>query len=307
MSATGSRDELHHVATSINNVGDYIRELVSDFQQMSAELHNSSRELETASNKINDNTESSNNHIESTAAAITEMPTTAQEVASNAQLAADAAGNADNAAWEALSVMDATISSITLLSDQVIEASNVIRQLEQDTNSVGTVLEVIRGIAEQTNLLALNAAIKAARAGEQGRGFAVVADEVRSLAQRTQESTTEIQQIIENVQTGAGNAVGAMEKGRGSTDQCVEQAGTAGESLREITDAVKTILEMNNQIAGAAKEQTTASNDISSNIHKISSVTSTTAELTEYFHNTSTALSSTSEHLDTMIQKVKIS
>jgi methyl-accepting chemotaxis protein len=301
------KDELHQVATGMNEVGNFIRELMARLQAMSDELRGSSNGLETASHEINKNTVANNDHVEGTAAAVTEMSTTAQEVAANAQQAAEAAGSADEAARCALEVMDATIASITNLADQVVSASNVIRKLEDDTNSVGTVLEVIRGIAEQTNLLALNAAIEAARAGDQGRGFAVVADEVRSLAQRTQESTTEIQQIIENVQTGATNAVSAMDTGRASTELCVTQAGDAGESLRQITDAVKTILEMNNQIAWAAREQNKASEDITNNIHQISSVSATTTELTQNLSHTSSELTETSRQLDSMIRRVKLS
>jgi methyl-accepting chemotaxis protein len=168
------------------------------------------------------------------------------------------------------------------------------------------VLDVIRGIAEQTNLLALNAAIEAARAGEQGRGFAVVADEVRNLAQRTQESTAEIQQIIENVQTGAKDAVSAMEQGSESTATCVEQANIAGAALDEITMAVNEIHMMNTQIATAAEEQTTVSEDISKNINEISHATTEIHTNIRQFNELANSLAQMAEELNTITTKIKV-
>lgn len=197
-----------------------------------------------------------------------------QEVSRNATHAAESASHADDSAHNGARLMDETIKTIGALANEVGNTSGVITKLEEETKSIGTVLDVIRGIAEQTNLLALNAAIEAVRAGEQGRGFAVVADEVRSLAQRTQESTSEIQHIIETVQAGAKDAVVAMEHGTEATKMCVDQANAAGKSLQEITSTVNDIHMMNTQIATASEEQTTVSEGISQNINGISSFTS---------------------------------
>ncbi|WP_371850881.1 methyl-accepting chemotaxis protein [Pseudomonas sp. 21C1] len=212
------------------------------------------------------------------ATAMQEMSATAQEVARHAAEAAGAADAADDAAREGDSVMQATITTITDIRNEISNTSEVIRRLESDSGRIGKVLEVIRGIAEQTNLLALNAAIEAARAGDQGRGFAVVADEVRTLAQRTAESTAEIHQIIDNVQTGAVNAVRAIESGQQRSEEGVTQVTNAGATLQLITSAVEAIRDMNRQIATAAEEQTSVAEDISRNLTEITAIATANQE-----------------------------
>ncbi len=171
--------------------------------------------------------------------------------------------------------MQQTIRTITEMRGEIGKTADVIRRLETDSDRIGKVLEVIRGIAEQTNLLALNAAIEAARAGDAGRGFAVVADEVRTLAQRTAASTAEIHQIIDSVQTGASNAVLAIESGAQRSQLGVDQVVQAGETLQRITVAVEAIRDMNRQIATAAEEQTAVAEDISQNLTELTAIAST--------------------------------
>ena len=161
------------------------------------------------------------------------------------------------------------IESINLLETDVTKVNKVLKDLEGHSGAIGNVLNVIRGIAEQTNLLALNAGIEAARAGEQGRGFAVVADEVRSLAQRTQESTQEIQLTIEQLQEGAEAAVQAMELGQGRVGDGVARTQEVGQSLQEIAASVATIVEMNTQIATAAEQQGIVAADVSRNVNGV--------------------------------------
>ncbi|WP_420793893.1 methyl-accepting chemotaxis protein [Pseudomonas fontis] len=168
--------------------------------------------------------------------------------------------------------MQATIDTIAMVNREIAGTAQVIRHLEQDSGRIGKVLEVIRGIAEQTNLLALNAAIEAARAGEAGRGFAVVADEVRSLAQRTGASIAEINQIISAVQSGAVEAVKAIESGQVRSEEGAEQVQRAGAMLQRITQAVEAIRDMNRQIATAAEEQTSVAEDISRNLVEITRI-----------------------------------
>jgi methyl-accepting chemotaxis protein len=169
------------------------------------------------------------------------------------------------------------MGAINALARDIDQASEVISNLQKETDSIGSVLDVIRGIAEQTNLLALNAAIEAARAGEQGRGFAVVADEVRTLASRTQASTEEIQNMITKLQTGANQAVQVMVKGKDQAASSVDHASRAGQSLQNITRAVSVIKDMSNQIASASEEQSAVSLEINRNINNISDVANETA------------------------------
>lgn len=208
--------------------------------------------------------------IEQLATAMNEMSSTVQEVARNTGEAAEAALNADKEVAIGKEDVMATVRSVAQVAEGVKCAAEVVSKLQEESNKIGTVLDVIRGIAEQTNLLALNAAIEAARAGEQGRGFAVVADEVRSLAKRTQESTQEIQSMIEDMQSGAADAVGAMEAGSKQVEGSVVQAQKAGQSLDTIAEIVGTISNMNIQIASATEEQSAVSEEMSRNVVNIS-------------------------------------
>ena len=215
---------------------------------------------------------------EQVATAMNEMTATVQEVARNAVSAAEAAKNADHDATNGNEIVVKTIQALDGLSTEVERAAEVMRKLESDSVSIGSVLAVIREIADQTNLLALNAAIEAARAGEQGRGFAVVADEVRTLASRTQESTREIQGIIEQLQSRSKEAVLVMDHSRTNVKHCVEQAAQAGAALDTITNRVAVIDQMNAQIATAAEEQSKVAEEINQNIVSISRVTDESAE-----------------------------
>ena len=195
-------------------------------------------------------------------------------------------------------------SPTSALASSITSTAEVVRRLEGDSERIGKVLEVIRGIADQTNLLALNAAIEAARAGEAGRGFAVVADEVRTLAQRTAESTAEIHQIIDSVQTGAVNAVRAIESGQQRSEQGVEQVTEAGRMLQNITEAVEAIRDMNRQIATAAEEQTAVAEDISRNLTEITSIATTNQQHVERTQAASQNLHSLSLQLSDVTRRL---
>ena len=212
------------------------------------------------------------------AAAMNEMTATANEVARNISQAASAATQANTEASAGRSVVNEVIAGITGVSRQIEITSNTIKALGQNSEAITTVIDVIKGIAEQTNLLALNAAIEAARAGEQGRGFAVVADEVRTLANRTQQSTEEINQMISALNTGARESVASMVLSCDSAADAVAKASNAGVSLERIASAVGQINQMNTQIANAASEQCSVSEDINRRIVRINVMAEDTAK-----------------------------
>ncbi|RTZ14078.1 methyl-accepting chemotaxis protein [Vibrio aquaticus] len=219
--------------------------------------------------------------LEQLATAMNEMAVTATEVANNAQGAAGAAKEADDATLDGSSVVSDTTASIDTLSARIDQAVEEVQGLESATANIETILKVINDIADQTNLLALNAAIEAARAGESGRGFAVVADEVRTLAQRTQESTTEIRSMIEQLQAGASSVSAAMNESKSTAVDAVDKAQAADGALQRIREAIQRISDMNMQIASAAEEQSLVAEEINSNTVKIKDLSTQVADAAE--------------------------
>jgi methyl-accepting chemotaxis protein len=241
-------------------------------QQISKAASSSAQNCETTAENLVGQT----SETEQVAAAINEMHSTANEIAQNAQSASDVTEQAGTAANEGRASVTQTIDSITELSKQLGVASEVIQQLVEHGRTIGEVLVIIQGVAEQTNLLALNAAIEAARAGEQGRGFAVVADEVRQLAQRSHESTEEIQNIIKLIQASTEKAVQAMNEGNQLSDICVDCANTSGDKLDALLHQVTDISDRNNQIATAIEEMARVTDEMNSSVQSISDVCAAT-------------------------------
>jgi len=230
--------------------------------------------------------------LEQLATAMNEMVSTSNEVASNAQSASAAVQEADLAVEQGVHIVSDTTNSIQQLSEQIDQSVQVVRQLESDTGNIDTILAVINEIAGQTNLLALNAAIEAARAGESGRGFAVVADEVRSLAQRTQDSTSEIKAMIDQLQAGSRSAAEVMDQSMQITDSTRSLAEQANDSLLQIRSTMQSITDMNLQIASAAEEQTSVAEEINKNTFNIKDLSSQVAE------GAGSARDSTDKHLE---------
>lgn len=265
-------DELGQVGRAFNRMADKFKNTLGEVSGATSQLAAAAEELSAISSETNQGISQQQSETERVATAMNEMSTTVHDVARNAAQAAQATQGADAEAQRGKQVVKENIQAIDALADEVERAAKVIQKLEAESASIGTVVDVIRGIAEQTNLLALNAAIEAARAGEQGRGFAVVADEVRTLASRTQQSTQEIQRMIQGLQTGAGDAVKVMVEGRNRAQASVKQAAQAGESLDSITQAVANITDLNIQIASAAEEQSAVAEEINRNVLSISQV-----------------------------------
>lgn len=281
-------------------------EVVKNILSSSSHLAAAAEELSTITMQGSQGISRQQSEIQQVATSMEEMSATVAEVARNAASAATEAAEADKQAKNGSNVVKHTVTTINSLADEVKHTADVIEKLKGDCISIGTVLDVIRGIAEQTNLLALNAAIEAARAGEQGRGFAVVADEVRTLASRTQQSTQEIQDMIERLQNGSNEAVLAMEKGREKATDSVEQAAKAGEALEAITTVVDRIKSMNMQIAGAAEEQSVTTEEVNRNIVSISDVAEESALAAQKTASSSDDLARLAVELQEQVAKFSI-
>ena len=299
-------DEMQLIASDFNSMAEKFEALVQQIVSATSQLAAASEEVAVISQQSAANLNNQRSETEQVATAMNEMSATVQEVARNAGDASGAATNADNEAKAGNLIVGQASHSIDDLAKEVENASGVINQLSNDSDKIGSVLDVIKGIAEQTNLLALNAAIEAARAGEQGRGFAVVADEVRTLAGRTQESTQEIESMIDKLQSGAKNAVTAMEAGREKASVGVEQTKQAGEALAAITRAVTTISEMNTQIASAAEEQSATTEEMNKNIININQIADETANSADQSTSASAELSKLAAELQHLVSQFKI-
>ncbi|MEW8692356.1 MAG: methyl-accepting chemotaxis protein [Candidatus Thiodiazotropha endolucinida] len=302
----GANDEFHQVGTAVNTMLDRFQPTITDLAQTMDGLANSAEQLAHVTKTTRDGVDEQEKETSQLTVAIGELTLAAEEVAKNAAGAEQAAVEARSNAGDGSDVVAQVSDSIKRLANRVDDAAVVVRQLAEGTQSIGQVSESITAIAEQTNLLALNAAIEAARAGEQGRGFAVVADEVRNLAQRTQEATHEIQDIIEQLVSASNQAVKVMDGSKKEADQSVTDSDRAGEALAQIASAVESISDMNSVIATAAAEQTSVASEINKNIIAINEVSHQTAEGTCRTLKESEEVARISAQLDTMVNQFKV-
>ena len=295
------------VALAFNNMVGKFDHLVSDLNEASRLLNETATNLSRVSQDAQDNSSNQHQQTEHAATAMTEMSATIQEVSQNAQQAADAAAQANSEAQTGVQIVTTAINMTDQLIASMSQASQSIQQLETNAQSIGSFVDVINGISEQTNLLALNAAIEAARAGEQGRGFAVVADEVRTLAQRSQESTSEIQAIIESLQSVTGQAVAGITDGQSKTSETADEIRRAGDAIQSIVDNISNISGMNTQIATAAEQQSVVAESITENIISISNLSQDTVNKVQENHAIAENLTNISSNLNQQIGVYKSS
>jgi methyl-accepting chemotaxis protein len=301
-----SNDVIGEIISSFNKMAGTLRTVIGEIQNSSGQMLSGVDKICVVANATNEGVLRQHSETQNVEQSIQLMTQTAQEVSSKAAQAAEAAALAKEEAGKGSQVVNQSISSIKTLANDVENASSSINRLETESNNIGGVLDVIRGISEQTNLLALNAAIEAARAGEQGRGFAVVADEVRTLAQRTQDSTKEIQTMIDNLQSVSRETVEVMEKGQSQASTSVEQAAQAGQSLQEITRAVTAITEINTTINDEAGSQSGIAVEINQNIATISQIASESKNGSEQTAAESQALAGLAANLQQLVGKFQL-
>ena len=301
-----NNDELGAMATSFNKMLDQMREIITQISSAAVQLSGSASNMTHVSSNANQSIDAQRLEIEQVATAMNEMVATAHEISQNAEMADKDAQDTSEQAEQGNVIVEQAINATNALVEDVSTVSDHIRTLEADSESIGSVVDVIKEIAEQTNLLALNAAIEAARAGDQGRGFAVVADEVRTLAQRTQSSTQEIQDAIERLQQGTMNAVNAMSEGQVKAQNAGEKAAEAGDALRAIAVAVRNITNMNTQIASASSEQTSVSEEIDRSLVTIQDASNASSEGAQEIARSSEELNSLADDLQTTVSRFSI-
>lgn len=276
-----SRNEVRALAAHVNQMVERFRVLVSDVKLAVDAVGAASEQLRVAARENAEGVGTQQAETDALASAINQMAASVQEVAQNAREAAEETVRSDGLASSGRTTMENTVGTISAIAEEISNSARLMHNVREESLAIGAVLDVIRDIAEQTNLLALNAAIEAARAGEQGRGFAVVADEVRRLAQRSQQSTKEINEIIERLQSRVEQAVENMDRGRERSDQGVQVAEQTAHMLMEITDSISRINGMNAQVAAAADQQSAVANEVNRNIITIKDVADRSARSSE--------------------------
>ena len=300
------RDELGVLQQGIARMGTTLRELISGIRDGVSQIASAAEELSAVTEQTSAGVNSQKIETDQVATAMHEMTATVQEVARNAEQASQAAAAADNEAREGDTVVNQAIDQIERLAVEVGRSTEAMAVLQQESDKIGSVMDVIKAVAEQTNLLALNAAIEAARAGDAGRGFAVVADEVRGLAQRTQKSTEEIQTLVAALQSGTQHVATVMHNSRTLTDSSVTLTRQAGTSLQGITRTVSNIQSMNQQIAAAAEQQSAVAEEISRSIVNVRDVSEQTAAASDETAKSSVELARLGNQLQEMVSHFKV-
>ena len=301
-----AKDEFGELTENINHLSVSLKDVITS-------IANGSRQLATASEQTSSITQETTQaigeqqvQVDQAAAAINEMSLSASQVSDHADSTLDEVQQTNQKAIDIAKISEGNKTTITSLSSDISNAADVINKLHDDSTDIGSIIDVIRGIAEQTNLLALNAAIEAARAGEQGRGFAVVADEVRNLANRTQQSTTQINDMVELIQTGAQDAVKVMEVSQEHAQACVSDSEKTSNALHEMSDALVRVEEKSGQISLAAQEQNVVSNEISQLLESIVEIANGTSQGASQTEQATTEVANLAVELQTAAGNFKV-
>ena len=300
------RDELGQLQASMQRMTQGLRELIGGIGDGVTQIASAAEQLSAVTEQTSAGVNNQKVETDQVATAMNQMTATVHEVARNAEQASEAALMADQQAREGDRVVGEAVAQIERLAGEVVNSSEAMNQLKADSDKIGSVLDVIKSVAQQTNLLALNAAIEAARAGEAGRGFAVVADEVRSLAQRTQQSTEEIEELIAGLQSGTQRVASVMDNSRQLTDSSVELTRRAGSSLETITRTVSSIQAMNQQIATAAEEQTAVAEEINRSVMNVRDISDQTSAASEETASSSVELARLGTHLQGLVGRFRL-
>jgi len=299
-------DEIGTISSTLNDFLDNIQGLVTDIKETCVTLLTQSDDVSQVTSRNRTSVDSQREQTELLASAITEMSASFAEVARTTHAAEQASDEAQTNSHQGKQSVDQTSSSVSNLSNEILKAEETIEEVSDNCKHIATILDTIRGIAEQTNLLALNAAIEAARAGEQGRGFAVVADEVRSLAQRTQESTEEINNMIIALQQSSNNAHNTMTTSRSVANECLQHATDSGTSMENVDTTIKQVHDLSIQIAAATEEQTAVSNEVTQNIIVISNSADDILNAAEKIEQGGLSLQSVAHKLNDKIERYQI-
>ncbi|QBG34487.1 methyl-accepting chemotaxis protein [Litorilituus sediminis] len=297
------KDEIGNIAIAFNRFINQLSKTLTGINKQVVQLQQTTQTMESISHDTQSGALNQQDLADQVANAMTDMKASTQEMAEIAASTSENSQTAQQESQQSQKVIEQSINSVNELTSMMNDASNVVNQLEADSQNIGSVLEVIRGIAEQTNLLALNAAIEAARAGEQGRGFAVVADEVRTLASRTQQSTEEIDAMITQLQSGAKSAVNSINQGNESIKQSNQKALETNEAISEMSNLINNIQAQNIQLATAAEQQAAVSNDINQSIATIKDVSSTASSSSKQLLATAEEINKAVNAINRQLQK----